>query len=31
LPLPGFCRFFADNPFGNRLEFLEPGRETARP
>lgn len=23
-PLPGFDRFFADDPFGNRLEFLSP-------
>jgi catechol 2,3-dioxygenase-like lactoylglutathione lyase family enzyme len=22
-PLPGFDRFFLDDPFGNRLEFLE--------
>ncbi len=22
--LPGFRRFYADDPFGNRLEFLEP-------
>ncbi len=21
---PGFSRFYADDPFGNRLEFLEP-------
>jgi catechol 2,3-dioxygenase-like lactoylglutathione lyase family enzyme len=23
-PLPGFNRFYADDPFGNRLEFLSP-------
>ncbi|MCI4346320.1 MAG: glyoxalase [Thermoplasmata archaeon] len=23
-PLPGFRRFYVDDPFGNRLEFLEP-------
>jgi catechol 2,3-dioxygenase-like lactoylglutathione lyase family enzyme len=23
-PFPGCRRFFADDPFGNRLEFLEP-------
>lgn len=23
-PLPGYDRFYADDPFGNRLEFLEP-------
>lgn len=23
-PLPGFQRFYADDPFGNRLEFLQP-------
>lgn len=23
-PLPGYARFYADDPFGNRLEFLEP-------
>lgn len=23
-PLPGYHRFYADDPFGNRLEFLEP-------
>ena len=23
-PLTGFARFFVDDPFGNRLEFLEP-------
>ena len=23
-PLEGFARFYADDPFGNRLEFLEP-------
>ena len=23
-PLPGFDRFYAHDPFGNRLEFLEP-------
>lgn len=23
-PLPGYRRFYADDPFGNRLEFLEP-------
>jgi hypothetical protein len=23
-PLPGFERFYADDPFGNRLEFLSP-------
>ncbi|WP_062017656.1 VOC family protein [Aureimonas sp. AU4] len=23
-PLPGFRRFYADDPFGNRIEFLEP-------
>ncbi len=23
-PLPGFERFYADDPFGNRLELLEP-------
>lgn len=22
-PLPGYARFYADDPFGNRLEFLE--------
>ncbi|PIE07449.1 MAG: glyoxalase [Rhodobacterales bacterium] len=28
--LPGFNRFYTDDPFGNRLEFLEPEpRETA--
>ena len=26
LPLPGFQRFYADDPFGNRLEFAEPDR-----
>jgi len=25
-PLPGFDRFYAYDPFGNRLEFLEPTR-----
>jgi catechol 2,3-dioxygenase-like lactoylglutathione lyase family enzyme len=24
---PGFRRFYADDPFGNRLEFLEPREE----
>lgn len=24
-PLPGFDRFYAYDPFGNRLEFLSPG------
>jgi catechol 2,3-dioxygenase-like lactoylglutathione lyase family enzyme len=24
LPLPGFRRFYASDPFGNRLEFVEP-------
>jgi catechol 2,3-dioxygenase-like lactoylglutathione lyase family enzyme len=24
LPLPGYRRFYAKDPFGNRLEFLEP-------
>ena len=23
-PLPGYARFYADDPFGNRLEFLTP-------
>ena len=23
-PLEGYARFYADDPFGNRLEFLEP-------
>lgn len=23
-PLPGFDRFYADDPFGNRIEFLSP-------
>lgn len=23
-PLPGYDRFYADDPFGNRLEFLSP-------
>jgi catechol 2,3-dioxygenase-like lactoylglutathione lyase family enzyme len=23
-PLPGFMRFYASDPFGNRLEFLQP-------
>ena len=23
-PLPGYRRFYAEDPFGNRLEFLEP-------
>jgi catechol 2,3-dioxygenase-like lactoylglutathione lyase family enzyme len=23
-PLPGFQRFYANDPFGNRMEFLEP-------
>lgn len=23
-PLPGFRRFYADDPFGNRIEFLQP-------
>ncbi len=27
--LPGFARFYADDPVGNRLEFLQP-RSTAR-
>jgi catechol 2,3-dioxygenase-like lactoylglutathione lyase family enzyme len=26
-PLPGFRRFYAIDPFGNRLEFLEPSVE----
>lgn len=25
-PLPGYHRFYADDPFGNRLEFLQPAR-----
>ncbi|HSJ33727.1 MAG TPA: VOC family protein [Acidimicrobiia bacterium] len=25
-PLPGFDRFYASDPFGNRLEFLQPQR-----
>ena len=29
-PLPGFHRFYADDPFGNRLEFLEPEPEPHR-
>lgn len=29
-PLPGFRRFYADDPFGNRLEFLEPEPEPDR-
>lgn len=29
-PLPGFRRFYADDPFGNRLEFLEPEPERDR-
>lgn len=24
LPLPGFDRFYTEDPFGNRLEFLQP-------
>ena len=30
-PLEGYTRFYADDPFGNRIEFMEPhggGRET---
>jgi hypothetical protein len=23
-PLPGYQRFYADDPFGNRIEFLQP-------
>jgi catechol 2,3-dioxygenase-like lactoylglutathione lyase family enzyme len=23
-PLPGYARFYADDPFGNRVEFLTP-------
>lgn len=23
-PLPGYSRFYADDPFGNRIEFLTP-------
>lgn len=26
-PLPGYQRFYAEDPFGNRLEFLEPDGE----
>jgi catechol 2,3-dioxygenase-like lactoylglutathione lyase family enzyme len=26
--LPGYRRFYVDDPFGNRLEFLEPGEES---
>jgi catechol 2,3-dioxygenase-like lactoylglutathione lyase family enzyme len=28
LPLPGYRRFYARDPFGNRLEFLEPETRT---
>ncbi|MCI4350825.1 MAG: VOC family protein [Thermoplasmata archaeon] len=32
LPLPGFRRFYAKDPFGNRLEFVEPEhKDTERP
>ncbi|MGT2424789.1 VOC family protein [Amnibacterium kyonggiense] len=27
---PGYDRFYADDPFGNRLEFLEPQQQAAR-
>jgi hypothetical protein len=26
-PLPGFERVFAEDPFGNRIELLEPTRD----
>ncbi len=29
--LPGYARFYVDDPFGNRLEFLEPRRSTTPP
>jgi catechol 2,3-dioxygenase-like lactoylglutathione lyase family enzyme len=29
-PLAGYDRFYVDDPFGNRLEFLEPERESGR-
>ena len=28
-PLPGFDRFYASDPFGNRLEFLAPTGQTS--
>ncbi len=28
-PLPGMDRFYAEDPFGNRLEFLQPSRAEA--
>ncbi|HEV2230880.1 MAG TPA: glyoxalase [Thermoplasmata archaeon] len=30
LPLPRHRRFYALDPFGNRLEFVEPGRQSTR-
>ncbi|HYK92475.1 MAG TPA: VOC family protein [Thermoplasmata archaeon] len=30
LPLPGFRRFYARDPFGNRLEFVEPENAPTR-
>lgn len=30
-PLAGARRFYADDPFGNRLEFLEPGEQATGP
>lgn len=29
-PLPGFDRFYADDPFGNRLELLAPTRPSGQ-
>jgi catechol 2,3-dioxygenase-like lactoylglutathione lyase family enzyme len=29
-PLPGYRRFYSADPFGNRIEFLEPISRTAR-
>jgi catechol 2,3-dioxygenase-like lactoylglutathione lyase family enzyme len=31
LPLPGHDRFYARDPFGNRLEFVEPRADPTRP
>lgn len=31
LPLPGYFRFYATDPFGNRIEFLEPETKPEAP